>query len=103
VLDNIERTYNIERLPRKSRRNKITFMDGKSAAHSGALCSQMKGFNAEPFPICSKRFQEKTARATYIKNHSPCGKRVAKQLSGLTKIFSYSAMFLGQALEVVFA
>jgi hypothetical protein len=95
VLDNIERTYHIERLPWKFRFNKIAFVDGESAAHSGSLCSQMKGFNAEPFPVRSKRFQEKTARAAYVKDHSPFGKRLSKQLSGHTKIFSYSAVFLG--------
>jgi len=103
VLDNIERTYDIERLPWKSRCNKIAFMDGKSAAHSGPLCSQVKGFNAEPFPVRSKRFQEETARAAYIKDHSPFGERAGKQSSGHMKIFSHSSVFLGQALEIVFA
>jgi hypothetical protein len=63
----------------------------------------MAGFNAEPFPVRSKRFQEKTARAAYVKDHSAFGKRLSKQFSGHTKIFSYSAVFLGQALEIVFA
>jgi hypothetical protein len=44
----IEKTHDIERLLWKSRCNKIAFMDGKSAAHSGLLCSQMKGFVAKP-------------------------------------------------------
>jgi hypothetical protein len=103
VLDNIERTYDIEGLPRKSHFNKIAFMNGKSAAHSGPLGSQMKGFNAEPFPVLSKRLQKKTARAAYIEDHSPFGKRLTQQSSGHTKILSYSAVFLGQALEIVFA
>jgi hypothetical protein len=103
VLDNIERTYDIERLPRKSRCNKITFIDGKTVAHARPLRSQMKGFNAKAFPVRSKRFQEETARAAYVKDHPPFGKRLSKQLSGHTKIFSYSSVFLGQALEIVFA
>jgi hypothetical protein len=103
VLDNIERTYDIEGLPWKSHFNKIAFMNGKSAARSGPLCSQMKGFNAEPFPVRSKRFEEKTARAAYVNDHSAFGKGPSKELSGHTKIFSYSAVFLGQALEILFS
>jgi hypothetical protein len=102
VLDNIERTYDIEGLPWKSHFNKIAFMDVKSAAHSGPLCSQMKRLNAEPFPVRSKRFQEKTTRAAYVKDPSACGKRLSEHFSGQTKILSYSAVFFGQALEIAF-
>jgi hypothetical protein len=102
VLDDIEGTYDIERLSWKSCCDKIAFINGKSAAR-GPLCSQMKGLNPEPFPVRSKRFQKKTARAAYVKDHSPFRKRLSEQLSGHTKIFSYSVVVLGQAFEIVFA
>jgi hypothetical protein len=56
----------------------------------------MKGFNAEPFPVRSKRLVgKKTSFAAYVKDDSSFGRRLGKQLSGHTKIFSYSDVFLG--------
>jgi hypothetical protein len=55
----------------------------------------MKEFNAEPFPVSSKRFQKKTACTAYIQDRSPLVKRFRQQLPSHTKIFADSAMFLG--------